>query len=164
MSSTTKPRTKASRLSEAKAVDWLKSLEEETRQLIAESWKQALDADGEFADDFYARVFALAPEVVDLFPGDMSEQKQLLTATMSRAINMVGDPDALILLLKDSGVRHAHYGVEHGQFAIIGKALIATVRERAGETFGEQHHDVWMDFYAAMSTLMRKGLDEAKHN
>jgi hemoglobin-like flavoprotein len=144
------------------AASWLETARLETRTLIAQSWRAALAANGEFAEDFYRRVFAADPAAAALFPGDMTEQKKLLTRTMSMAVELVDDPAALLLLLRASGVRHAHYGVAPRQFEVIGAALIATVADRAGPLgFSSRHREAWDGFYAAISAIMRDGMRKA---
>lgn len=126
------------------------------------SWDAALAADGDFAADFYDRVFAADPAAIALFPGDMMEQRKLLTRTMSSAISLIGEPEDLLLLLRASGARHAHYGVRPSQFAVIGTALIATVADRADAAFTPEVANAWKAFYAAIATIMRDSMQQAK--
>jgi len=149
------------RFSADEARHWLEAADSTTRGLISQSWRAAVAARGDLAEDFYARVFTADPAAAGLFPGDMTEQKKLLTKSMSLAIELVDNPDELLLLLRASGARHAHYGIVPGQFNIIGQALLETVEERGGAAFTPAHRNAWIGFYSAISTLMRDGMRKA---
>jgi hemoglobin-like flavoprotein len=143
-----------------KAEQNLLNLNTESREYIRVSWQQALSAPGEFAADFYAALFAAAPAVAGLFPGDMTEQRSRLTQTLRDAIDLVDSPQELVLLLRATGVRHLHYRVEHAHFTLVGQALLATVGARA-PSMDAAGRKVWSQFYAAMSTIMRGGMAAA---
>lgn len=140
---------------------WLEQAAPETRAIISQAWAEALAAEGELAEDFYARVFAAEPALTALFPGDMSEQKQLLTRSITTALDLIDDVDALLLLLRASGARHAHYGVAERQFDVLGKALLETIAARAGPAFSGAHEQAWAAYYSAMSAVMRDGMRRA---
>lgn len=152
----TQPSTAAVR----KAEQTLLQLDAESRAHIRRSWQQALSAPGDFAADFYAALFAAAPAVASLFPGDMTEQRSRLTQTLREAIELVDSPAELLLLLRATGVRHLHYRVEHAHFALVGQALLATVMARAPD-INVAGRKAWSQFYAAMSTIMRGGMAQA---
>lgn len=159
---TTKATARAKRPSVDEATSWLEDSSPAVCRLIERSWQLALAGPGEFAADFYDRVFAADPDAVALFPGDMSEQRRLLTKTMGAAIELIGEPEELELLLRASGARHAHYGVVPRQFDVIGAALIATVADRAGSAFDGAHRAAWEAFYSAVSAIMRDSMRLAK--
>jgi len=160
MTSANRAQAKPSVAAVRKAEQNLLQLDAESRQRIRESWQQALSAPGEFAADFYAALFAAAPAVAGLFPGDMTEQRSRLTQTLRDAIELVDSPQELVLLLRATGVRHLHYRVEHAHFALVGQALLATISARA-PSIDAAGRKVWSQFYAAMSTIMRGGMATA---
>lgn len=160
MTGTSRASAQPSTAAVRKAEQTLLQLDAQSRERIRESWQQALSAPGDFAADFYAALFAAAPAVASLFPGDMTEQRSRLTQTLREAIELVDSPQELLLLLQATGVRHLHYRVEHSHFALVGQALLATVMARA-PAIDAAGRKAWSQFYAAMSTIMRGGMARA---
>jgi len=160
MTSASRASAKPSTAAVRKAEQNLLNMDAASRDQIRQSWQQAMSAPGDFAVDFYSALFAAAPAVASLFPGDMTEQRWRLTQTLRDAIELVDTPQELVLLLRATGVRHLHYRVEHAHFALVGQALLATVIARAPaiDTAGRK---AWSQFYAAMSTIMRGGMASA---
>ncbi len=140
------------------AEDTLRDLAPVQGQAIQASWAMALAVDGRFAADFYAQLFASAPQVVALFPGDMSDQQERLTHTLGECVALVDDPEALLLLLKASGARHQYYGTEHAHFAVMRQALLATLAARLGEAFEPPMQQAWGAFFDAMAVIMRAAM------
>lgn len=122
---------------------------------IKQSWAMAMAVEGGFAADFYAQLFTLAPQVVSLFPGDMTDQQERLTHSLGDCVALVDDPDALLLLLRASGARHQYYGTEHGHFAVMRQALLATLAARLDGEFDAEMEQAWGELFDAMAIVMR---------
>jgi len=155
--------SKAEKISVAvirKAEQSLLSMAAAQRELIQSSWRSVLVAPGDFASEFYAALFERAPAVAALFPGDMREQQQRLTQTMSDAIELVATPQELVMLLRATGVRHLHYRVDPAHFALLGEVLCDTIAAR-DQAFDVATDVAWREFYAAMSIIMRGGMQQA---
>jgi hemoglobin-like flavoprotein len=123
-------------------------------QLIRTAWENSLAAPGDFAADLYANLFALAPAAAALFPGDLTEQRQRLTRTLSDALVLLERPQELLLLLKASGVRHVHYQSAYAHFPILGSALDNTLQQRLGERLLPEQREAWQVLYATMAAIM----------
>ncbi|HSB98052.1 MAG TPA: globin domain-containing protein [Spongiibacteraceae bacterium] len=123
-------------------------------QLIRTAWEESLAAPGDFAADLYANLFALAPAAAALFPGDLTEQRQRLTRTLSDALVLLETPQQLLLLLKASGVRHVHYQSAYAHFPILGAALDNTLQQRLNERLAPAQREAWQLLYATMAAIM----------
>lgn len=155
-----RPAAKLSTAAIRKAEQSLLSMDDALRATLQASWRNVLAAPGEFAAQFYASLFERAPEVAAMFPGDMREQQQRLTQTMRDAIELVGAPQELLMLLRATGVRHLHYRVDPAHFALLGEALCDTIAAR-DPAFDAATGAAWRGFYAAMSVIMRGGMQQA---
>ena len=146
------------------AEDWLINIDADTVALIESGWNAAIDADGDFAADFYQNLFAAAPVVIELFSGDMTEQKGRLTHTLVETVALLHNPEHLLLLLRASGVRHHHYQVKQAYFGVMRNILIDTIAVRAGDLFTAAHRQAWEGFFDNMATIMQGGMASAAKN
>jgi hemoglobin-like flavoprotein len=130
------------------------SLSPEVVKGAREAWQLALAAAGDFATDLYAALFELSPTSANLFPGDLSEQRRRLTATLMQTMDLLEEPEDLVLLLKASGARHLHYGTQYEHFPVLGRALIQTLERRLGHSYTDEHRKAWESVYKNMADVM----------
>ena len=140
---------------------WLLEISEEQARMVQAGWRAAVDAPGDFGGDFYRALFTVAPGVIGLFSGDMTEQQGRLTHTLAETVELVDQPATLLLLLRASGVRHHHYEVKHAYFSIMRDTLIDTMAGRAGAMFDSAHRQAWEAMFDNMATIMQDGMASA---
>lgn len=121
---------------------------------IREAWEESQAASGSFAADLYDNLFALAPSVAGLFPGDLTQQRQRLTRTLTESLVLLDEPQELLLLLRASGVRHLHYHTSFEHFPMLGTALETTFRQRLGKRYSADRREAWQLFYSSMAAVM----------
>ena len=130
--------------------------------LVQTSFAKVVPIAGTAADLFYGRLFEIAPEVRDLFPDDLSEQKKKLMAMLGTAVGALTRLDQLLPAVRALGERHAGYGVEAGHFAPVGAALLWTLEQGLGEDFTPEVKDAWAAVYTVLSSLMIKAIREKR--
>lgn len=126
-------------------------------RLVKASFVHALPISDAVSTSFYARLFALAPHVRPLFQEDMTEQRIKLMMTLSF---VVGHLDKLDLLLPEAvelARRHVRYGARDEHYAVVGRALIETLREALGSRFTPEVERAWAAAYTALSGAMITG-------
>jgi hemoglobin-like flavoprotein len=138
----------------ASAEQTLLALTPELMQHIRSAWENSLQAPGDFAADLYANLFAIAPAAAELFPGDLTAQRQRLTRTLSQSLELLEQPAELLLLLKASGVRHLHYQTIYTHFPLLGTALDTTLQQRLGAHFTSAQREAWQVLFATMAAIM----------
>ncbi|MES3020686.1 MAG: globin domain-containing protein [Pseudomonadota bacterium] len=143
------------------AEQWLMAIDGATAELITTAWNSAVQAPGDFAADFYKNLFAVAPAVIGLFSGDMTEQQGRLTHTLGETVELVHQPETLLLLLRASGVRHHHYEVKQAYFGVMRNVLIDTICVRAGAVFSPAHRTAWEGLFDNMAVVMQHGMASA---
>ncbi|QDL91354.1 hemin receptor [Paroceanicella profunda] len=122
--------------------------------LVQDSFSR-ISADTSAAGDrFYARLFALAPETRELFPGDMSSQKMKLIQMLAIAVNGLTSLPQILPAVQALGLRHAVYEVQEAHYAIVGEALLETLADELGDSFTEETRAAWAEAYALLAGVM----------
>ena len=111
-------------------------------------------ADAKVLFGFPADMDATSPEL--LTSKRFIMQGTYLIQMLDTALNMLG-PDIELLgeIMADLGAKHVRYGVKPEMFAIMGDALIITLKETLGkDIMNESTTAAWKETYAELSTDM----------
>jgi len=112
-------------------------------------------------NEFYKRLFELAPEARPLFKTDMDVQAKKFSDTFAWVIAHLERPHELCQELRALGARHGGYGVKIDQYAPVGSALIRMFQRTLGDRFTPEMEEAWLEFYAFASFEMERGSREA---
>ncbi len=112
-------------------------------------------------DEFYRRLFELAPEVRPMFQREMDLQTKKFSDMLAWVIAHLEHPHDLCQELRAMGARHGGYGVKIDQYAPVGSALIWMFQHTLGDRFTPEMEEAWMEFYAFASFEMERGSREA---
>jgi NAD(P)H-flavin reductase/hemoglobin-like flavoprotein len=127
---------------------------------IRDTFAIVAGAGDEAAGYFYARLFVCHPELRDLFPPAMDEQRDRLLRALARIADSLSTPEEMASYLTQLGRDHRKYGVEPWMYEAVGDALIATLREFAGPAFTPAAEEAWVEAYTAASALMIRAAEE----
>ena len=108
-------------------------------------------------DEFYRRLFELAPEVRQLFKRDMALQAKKFSETLAWVVAHLEHPGELCRELRELGARHSGYGVKVDQYAPVGSALVWMFQRTLGDRFMPEMEEAWLEFYAFASLEMERG-------
>ena len=125
--------------------------------LVRNSYEAVAARAGEFAAEFYERLFGLQPALRLLFPDEMEAQKKKLMEMLGAAVRLLDDPTRLALVLEESGRRHLLYGVRERDYETLGAALLETLAQSPGATFDAETAAAWTSVYEVMSEAMIRG-------
>ncbi|KQS85976.1 chemotaxis protein [Methylobacterium sp. Leaf361] len=106
------------------------------------------------AEQFYGRLFDIAPQVRSLFPDDMTAQKRKLVAMLALAVANLDKPEALVAAVRDLGDRHVGYGALRAHFEAVGAALLWTLEQGLGPDFTPEAREAWTETYRVIAGLM----------
>jgi len=163
---------------------------EQARTAVVQSWEQ-VQILGTFTvgELLYRHTFALAPQVVELFPLEVrakyrvwSEGEEItdddesstweskaLRNLFAKVVNAVGctvaglhDFSKLVPMLTKLGARHVGYGVAEAYWQVLGKALDLTLSELLREAYTQEVQSAWTMVYGFMSSIMIEGLRAAR--
>ena len=126
-----------------------------TVELVQSSWAKVRPISDAAATMFYTRLFELEPSVRPLFKEDMTEQKKKLMQTLSVAVDGLRNPDKLVPVLSDLGVRHAGYMVQDPHYDRVGEALLWTLEEGLGDEFTDEVRVAWTKVYGFVAGVMK---------
>ena len=127
---------------------------------IRDTFAAVAKAGDEAAGYFYAWLFLRRPELRDLFPPAMDEQRDRLFRALSRIIDSLETPDQMAAYLAQLGRDHRKYHVEPEMYDAVGEALIATLRAFAGPAFTADAEQIWVQTYTTASSLMIRASEE----
>jgi hemoglobin-like flavoprotein len=111
-------------------------------------------------EEFYRRLFELAPEVRPLFNREIGLQARKLSEMLAWVIAHLEQPDELVTELRNLGARHGDYGVEINHYAPVGSALIWMFQQTLGDRFTPEMEEAWLEAYAFFSFEMERGFRE----
>jgi NAD(P)H-flavin reductase/hemoglobin-like flavoprotein len=133
---------------------------EPAHSTIRDTFAAVAKAGDEAAGYFYAWLFLRRPELRELFPPAMDEQRDRLFRALTKIVDSLGTPDQMAAYLAQLGRDHRKYHVEPEMYEAVGEALIATLRAFAGPTFSRDAEEIWVQTYTTASSLMIRSAEE----
>jgi NAD(P)H-flavin reductase/hemoglobin-like flavoprotein len=127
---------------------------------IRETFAEVASAGDDAAAYFYAWLFLRRPELRELFPPAMDEQRDRLFRSLARIVESLSTPEEMASYLSQLGRDHRKYSVTPDMYDAVGEALIATLRAFAGSKFTDAAAEAWQQTYAAGSSLMIRAAEE----
>jgi hemoglobin-like flavoprotein len=103
---------------------------------------------------FYGRLFEIAPEVKELFRGDVNEQGRKLMATLAVLVNGLADLATILPAASGLAKKHVAYGVRAEHYAPTGIALLWTLERGLGAEWTCDLAAAWMNAYTTLSEYM----------
>ncbi len=129
-------------------------------ELLETSFAKVAPRANEFADSFYARLFADYPEAQPLFAHtDVKEQSKKLLASLVFVVENLKKPGALTDALKGLGARHVKYGALPEHYPLVGGTLLNTFEEYLGNEWTPEVKQAWVDAYGLITEVMLDGAD-----
>ena len=122
--------------------------------LLKESWTLVEDERDKLAGYFYARIFLSHPHLRDLFPVQMDVQRARLLGGIVTAVQTLGDPERLDGYLRGLGRDHRKFQVKPAQYAVVGDALLESLRIFAGDRWTPEFDQAWREAYAVIAQKM----------
>ncbi len=124
--------------------------------LVRTSFERAERLGPHVAATFYAELFAIAPELRPMFRGDIILQGTKLMSMLSQLVAALDSPDTLAPMARELAVRHVAYGVEARHYALVGTALMRTLRHELGRDFTPDVSAAWMEAYDILADTMKE--------
>jgi NAD(P)H-flavin reductase len=127
---------------------------------IKETFRYVADAGDEAVGFFYGQLFLRQPQLRQLFPPAMNEQRDRLFRALGRIVESLATPDEMAAYLSQLGRDHRKYQVEPEMYEAVGTALLATLRAFARDAFTTEAERAWSQVYLAGSSLMIKAAEQ----
>ncbi|MEW8365964.1 MAG: globin family protein, partial [Candidatus Thiodiazotropha taylori] len=127
---------------------------------VKSSWSKVEPIADQAAALFYGRLFEVYPEVKPYFKGDMEAQGKKLMSMIGTAVGSLDNLEPLLPVIRESGKRHAEYGVQAVDYDKVADALLWTLGEGLGDAFTDEVKDAWVVTYTALAGVMKEGAEE----
>ncbi|WP_407176017.1 globin family protein [Bradyrhizobium sp. STM 3562] len=122
--------------------------------LVQQSFSKVAPIADQAAVMFYDRLFEVAPQVRAMFPGDMSEQRKKLMATLAVVVNGLSNLEAVLPAAAALAQRHVAYGAKPEHYPVVGSALLWTLEKGLGEAWTSDVAEAWSAAYGTLSAFM----------
>jgi len=129
-------------------------MEKEEIDLVKKSWTYVTTHIHEAGSIFYGILFEKAPEVRNLFKGDMTAQSKKLMTMLSFIVSKLDNLDELTDDIRNLAVRHENYQAKPEYYPLVGWALIETLKTGLGNQWTKEHEKAWTQVYSLLSQTM----------
>jgi nitric oxide dioxygenase len=136
----------------------------EQYKLIRWSFAEIYFSREESAKIFYDRLFAIAPEMRQLFKSDMEVQGKKLMDTLALAVATLDNAERLALFLEETAVRHNSYGATPERYKLVGEALLWMMEKQLKNEFTPDLRTAWIELYRHISHSMQEMATAATKN
>ena len=126
------------------------------------SFDAIADRGDEVVEDFYNRIFIVAPGLRGLFPDDMTHHRKAVLATLVLVRNSLRNLERIVPTLRALGARHVGYGAEPEHYPVFGQALIEAMAHVAGDAWRPEYSVAWADAFQVRVAAMLAGAEEAQ--
>ena len=109
---------------------------------------------------FYSHLFLSHPEVRQMFPVSMAQQRDRLFAALGDVVARVDDLDALVPILQQLGRDHRKFGTLAAHYPAVGASLLATL-EHFDDEWSPELAKSWSEAYDVVATVMIQAAEEA---
>ena len=122
--------------------------------LVQQSFAKVAPISEQAAMLFYGRLFEVAPSVRAMFPGDMTEQRKKLMATLTVVVNGLTHLEAVLPAASALAKRHVSYGARPEHYPVVGGALLWTLEKELGDAWTPEVANAWIAAYGTLSGYM----------
>ena len=106
------------------------------------------------ADQFYARLFEIAPDCKAMFRSDMANTKDKFIATLAVLVGSLDNVTGLYSIAGKLAKDHVAYGVRAEHYAPVGDALLWSLGQQLGSFWTTDVERSWQKVYALISSRM----------
>ncbi|MGI5350094.1 globin domain-containing protein [Streptomyces sp. CA-250714] len=103
---------------------------------------------------FYALLFVQYPQLREMFPAAMDNQRDRLFRALLTAVRLYDDGKLLTDYLGNLGRGHRKYGTLPSHYPAVGECLMAAIARYAPTTWGPRTEAAWVRAYTAISQTM----------
>jgi hemoglobin-like flavoprotein len=122
--------------------------------LIQYSFAKIMPTAEQAAALFYGRLFEIAPEVEQLFHGDVKEQGRKLMATLAVIVDGLTDLATVLPAASALARKHVGYGVRAEHYAPVGVALLWMLERGLGAEWTCDLAAAWTNAYTTLTEYM----------
>jgi NAD(P)H-flavin reductase/hemoglobin-like flavoprotein len=126
-------------------------------RILKESWALVEDRQDRVAAHLYARLFLNNPQLRDMFPVQMTTQRDRLLGALVSAVQAFDDPERFDGYLRSLGRDHRKFYVRPEHYGAVKEALLDALRNNSDELWTSEYEQAWNDVYDAIAAKMIAG-------
>ena len=146
------------------------------KRMIVSTYRLVVPISETVGDLFYRRLFGEQPQYRDLFPEEMSKQKQKLMsmlAFITKSLDWTEDQwkedvraeeDLFLVVLALGRRHHSLYNIPGEAYGPVETALLWALDQGLGQTFTPELRQAWTKLYRALATSMQLGAKTSRIN
>lgn len=113
----------------------------------------------ELTQHFYAVLFTTNPDLRDLFPADMAQQRTRFAGSIMHIVAQADDRPAVTAYLESLARSHRKYAVQPEQYRLFGPAFIAALRRVVGRMWSDRYEAAWEQAFNMIASTMIEASD-----
>jgi NAD(P)H-flavin reductase/hemoglobin-like flavoprotein len=121
---------------------------------LKESFARVAAYGDEVALFFYSHLFLSHPELREMFPVSMTDQRDRLLNALGKIVADVSNHDALVPYLAGLGRDHRKFGTLAEHYPAVGASLLATLSHFNGMAWTEDLARDWSEAYTVIAQVM----------
>ncbi|MBI3437755.1 MAG: hemin receptor [Proteobacteria bacterium] len=129
-------------------------MNEQQIQLVQETFARARRLGPHVAATFYAELMTIDPSIRAMFKGDMVVQGEKLMNMLGAVVDGLRAPQSILPTACALAVKHLDYGVEAKHYAMVGTALLRTLKHELGQNFTQEMREAWGAAYQFLADAM----------
>lgn len=126
-------------------------------ELVRRSCTDVPEGSARLASSFYKHLFAMAPELREMFSSDLRPQQQRMADALLSVVQHLDTPDEVAQYLRQLGAQHHRaLGVRPEHYPHVGRALVRAVSE-ISPTWSSSMSSAWVLVYQWVTAHMLAG-------
>jgi hemoglobin-like flavoprotein len=123
--------------------------------LVQDSFRRIAPQISEASRLFYDELFRIAPDLRQLFPDDISRQREKLGHMLDALIRSLNRINTVSEDIVDLGHRHLAYDIEEEHYVAFGEALLRMLDRLLGVEMTLELRDAWSSAYDMLARVMQ---------
>lgn len=123
-------------------------------QLVQETFARASRLGPHVAATFYGELLTIDPSLRAMFTGDMVVQGGKLMSMLGAIFDGLRAPHSILPTACALAIKHLDYGVEARHYAMVGTALLRTLKHELGQDFTQEMREAWSAAYQFLADAM----------
>lgn len=130
-------------------------MEAQDIEVMQSSFAKIYARKAELAERFYAHLFALLPEVEQLFDGDFAKQKEMFASMLTYCLKGVANNQSMAHTGASLAKTHARYGLGAQETEMAGRAVMAALQDVLGDELSPEQVAVWKQAVQGVMQLIQ---------
>lgn len=138
-----------------------KSMSPRQISIIKASWRLLMKIDPRVVGGlFYDKLFHDTPAAEKLFSVSREEQAKKLVEMVNVVIMRLDRLEELSEDIRQLAIRHVGYGTQPDHYALVGKALLWTLKRGLGNDWTPELEEAWTQCYTLLANTMIRAAEE----